>query len=64
MRRYGARRYCHINFSLKVILTPIALRIFLKEPLHRRVLIGGILGVIGVGVLIYPSLHNMELKGC
>lgn len=50
-------------FSLKVILTPIALRIFLKEPLHRRVLIGGILGVIGVGVLIYPSLHNMELKG-
>ena len=50
-------------FSLKVILTPIALRIFLKEPLHRSVLIGGILGVIGVGALIYPSLHNMELKG-
>ncbi len=50
-------------FSLKVILTPIALRIFLKEPLHRRVLIGGILGVIGVGVLIYPALHNIELKG-
>lgn len=50
-------------FSLKVILTPIALRIFLKEPLPRRVLIGGILGVIGVGVLIYPSLHNIELKG-
>ncbi len=36
-------------FSLKVILTPIALRIFLREPLPRRVLIGGILGVIGVG---------------
>lgn len=50
-------------FSLKVILTPIALRIFLREPLPRRVLIGGILGVIGVGVLIYPSLHNIELKG-
>lgn len=54
-------------FSLKVILTPIALRIFLKEPLHRRVLIGGILGVIGVGVLIYPTLHSFsglaDLKG-
>ncbi|WCH49516.1 DMT family transporter [Lysinibacillus sp. OF-1] len=54
-------------FSLKVILTPIAIRIFLKEPLHRRVLIGGILGVIGVGVLIYPTLHSFsglaDLKG-
>ncbi len=54
-------------FSLKVILTPIALRLFLKEPLHRRVLIGGILGVIGVGVLIYPTLHSFsglaDLKG-
>lgn len=47
-------------FSLKVILTPIALRIFLKEPLHRRVLLGGILGVIGVGVLIYPTLHSFS----
>ncbi|KUF29606.1 MULTISPECIES: DMT family transporter [unclassified Lysinibacillus] len=54
-------------FSLKVILTPIALRLFLKEPLHRRVLIGGTLGVIGVGVLIYPTLHSFsglaDLKG-
>lgn len=47
-------------FSLKVILTPIALRIFLKEPLHRRVLLGGILGIIGVGVLIYPTLHSFS----
>ncbi|HAU33888.1 MAG TPA: EamA family transporter, partial [Lysinibacillus sp.] len=47
-------------FSLKVILTPIALRIFLKEPLHRRVLLGGILGVMGVGVLIYPTLHSFS----
>lgn len=30
-------------FSLKVILTPIALRIFLKEKLHSRVLVGGFL---------------------
>jgi drug/metabolite transporter (DMT)-like permease len=54
-------------FSLKVILTPIALRVFLKEKLHSRVLLGGILGVFGVCVLIYPSLNNFQgfndLKG-
>lgn len=45
-------------FSLKVILTPIALRIFLKEPLHSRILIGGIIGVLAVCIVIYPSLHD------
>lgn len=47
-------------FSLKVILTPIALRIFLKEKLHSRVLFGGILGVLGVCILIYPTLNNFQ----
>ncbi|MEF7658721.1 DMT family transporter [Bacillus thuringiensis] len=47
-------------FSLKVILTPIALRIFLKEKLHSRVLVGGILGVLGVCILIYPNLNNFQ----
>lgn len=47
-------------FSLKVIVTPIALRIFLKEKLHSRVLIGGILGVVGVCILIYPTLENFQ----
>lgn len=47
-------------FSLKVILTPIALRIFLKEKLHSRVLAGGILGVLGVCILIYPNLNNFQ----
>ncbi|HHT7180787.1 TPA: DMT family transporter, partial [Bacillus cereus] len=47
-------------FSLKVILTPIALRIFLKEKLHSHVLVGGILGVLGVCILIYPNLNNFQ----
>lgn len=47
-------------FSLKVILTPIALRIFLKEKLHSRVLLGGILGVLGVCILIYPKLNDFQ----
>ncbi|KWW21766.1 MULTISPECIES: DMT family transporter [Peribacillus] len=54
-------------FSLKVILTPIALRIFLKEPLHFRILIGGIIGVLAVCIVIYPSLHDIhgfqDIKG-
>lgn len=54
-------------FSLKVILTPIALRLFLKEKLHARVWIGGCFGIIGVGVLIVPSLSSIDglsdLKG-
>ncbi|WHY13298.1 DMT family transporter [Peribacillus frigoritolerans] len=47
-------------FSLKVILTPIALRIFLKETLHSRILIGGIIGVLAVCIVIYPSLHDIH----
>ncbi|MEW5552627.1 DMT family transporter [Peribacillus frigoritolerans] len=54
-------------FSLKVILTPIVLRVFLKEPLHSRILIGGIIGVLAVCIVIYPSLHDIhgfnDIKG-
>ncbi|WP_249596110.1 DMT family transporter [Peribacillus frigoritolerans] len=54
-------------FSLKVILTPIALRVFLKEPLHSRILIGGMIGVLAVCIVIYPSLHDIhgfnDIKG-
>ncbi|WP_214848557.1 DMT family transporter [Exiguobacterium sp. s138] len=53
-------------FSLKVILTPVALRIFLKEQLHLRILFGGLLGVLGVLILLYPTLsdiHPNDMKG-
>lgn len=54
-------------FSLKVIFTPIALRIFLKKKLHFRILTGGLLGVLGVCLLLYPTLSNFQgisdLKG-
>ncbi len=54
-------------FSLKIILTPIALRVFLKEQFHPRILFGGILGVIGVCILLYPSMDDIhsfsDLKG-
>ncbi|OEH94179.1 DMT family transporter [Bacillus solimangrovi] len=45
-------------FSLKVIMTPIAIWLFLKEPLHPRLLVGGSLGVLGVTILMYPQFQN------
>ncbi|EJR93404.1 DMT family transporter [Bacillus mycoides] len=54
-------------FSLKTVLTPIALRIFLGEHLHPRILIGGIVGIAGVSILVYPLLtqgsSTSDLKG-
>ncbi|PDX99028.1 EamA family transporter [Bacillus pseudomycoides] len=54
-------------FSLKTVLTPIALRIFLGERLHPRILIGGIVGIAGVSILVYPLLtqgsSTSDLKG-
>jgi len=44
-------------FSLKTTMTPIALRIFLTEPLHRRIFIGGAIGTLGVAVLLYPTIR-------
>lgn len=43
-------------FSLKTIGTPLALRLFLKQDLHPTVLVGGLIGVCGVGLVLYPML--------
>lgn len=45
-------------FSLKTVLTPVALRTFLGEPLRARILWGGLIGIIGVLVLAWPMLTN------
>ncbi|MCU5332310.1 DMT family transporter [Bacillus wiedmannii] len=55
-------------FSLKTVLTPIALRVFLGERLHSRILLGGIVGIAGVSILVYPLLttgssNTSDLKG-
>lgn len=54
-------------FSLKTILTPITLRISLGEKLHPRILCGGIIGISGVCILVYPLLKestgSIGLKG-
>lgn len=42
-------------FSMKTVMTPIALSIFLKDRLEPRILTGGVIGFLGVGTLLYPS---------
>ncbi|BCB04047.1 DMT family transporter [Bacillus sp. KH172YL63] len=50
-------------FSLKTVLTPISLRVFLKEKLEPRILVGGMIGLMGVGVMVYPILvHDFSLN--
>ncbi|GAB78985.1 EamA-like transporter family protein [Austwickia chelonae] len=54
-------------FSLKTVMTPIALRISLGDRLSPRIMIGGVLGIVGVGILVYPMLAGgaqvASLKG-
>lgn len=54
-------------FSLKTIGTPVALRLFLKQKLHLSVVVGGVLGIAGVGLVMYPmlaqTLHSAALQG-
>lgn len=45
-------------FSLKTVLTPIALRLFMSRSLKKQVIIGGIVGISGVSLLVFPSLSS------
>lgn len=45
-------------FSLKTIGTPVALRIFLKQDLRLTVFVGGLIGIFGVGLVLYPMLDQ------
>ncbi len=47
-----------VIFSLKTITTPLALRLFLRQPLHPMVLLGGLIGVAGVTILVFPLLQT------
>ena len=62
--------YCCLsdfNILPKTVLTPVALRVFIGDRLHPRILIGGLIGITGVCILIYPllteSLSLDNLKG-
>jgi len=48
-------------FSLKTLGTPVALRIFLKQELRLSALVGGLIGICGVGLVLYPLLGQIQL---
>lgn len=43
-------------FSLKAVLTPISLYVFLGQRLTRRIFAGAVFGIMGVIILIYPKI--------
>lgn len=55
---WSAAAMVTLIFSLKAVLTPIALRIFLKERLNPQVIVGGTVSLIGVGIVVYPLLST------
>lgn len=61
----GSAALTTLVFSLKTVLTPIALRVFLRDRLARRILVGGLFGILGILVLLLPSLlvSRMDFDG-
>jgi drug/metabolite transporter (DMT)-like permease len=45
-------------FSLKVVFTPAALAVIKKEAMSLRLGIGGVLGILAVFLLLYPTLMH------
>ncbi len=49
-----------VMFSTMVILNALGGTLFLSQPLHGEVLLGGLLGIFGMGVLFYPELESLS----
>ncbi len=49
-----------VMFSTMVILNALGGALFLSQPLHGEVLLGGLLGIFGMGVLFYPELESLS----
>ena len=58
-----ASGYVAIVFSLIVIFNVLFGALFLKNPVHPRVLIGGAIGITGLMMVFLPSLGRLSLSG-
>ncbi len=52
-----------IVFSLIVILNVLFGGLFLRDPVRPRVLIGGILGIVGLALVFWRELASLDLTG-
>ncbi len=61
----GSAALTTLVFSLKTVLTPLALHLFLHDRIDRRVFVGGLFGILGILVLLLPSLMvaRMDVEG-
>lgn len=48
-----------VIFSTKVLMTTINMAIFLRRPLEKEVIVGGILGLVGIGLIFLPQLQGI-----
>ncbi len=52
-----------ILFSTIILMNVLFGAAFLGNPIRGRVLVGGILGVIGLGVVFWPELRGLDFAG-
>lgn len=57
---YSTAAIVTLIFSLKAVLTPIFISVAFKSKISRRIYIGGLLGIISVGVILYPELDHLS----
>lgn len=57
---YSTAAIVTLIFSLKAVLTPIFISIVFKSKIPRRIYIGGLLGIMSVGVILYPKLDHLS----
>ncbi|MET0404198.1 MAG: DMT family transporter, partial [Cystobacter sp.] len=49
-----------VIFSSKVLMTTLNTSLFLRRPLERQVIYGGLLGLLGIGLIFQPQLVGMR----
>ncbi len=58
-----ASGYVAIVFSLMVVFNVLFGAAFLRNPVRPRVLLGGVIGIVGLGMVFLPSLGSLSLSG-
>lgn len=65
---YVSSMFVGVVFSFKTIITPLFVFLFLKDELDGKVMVGGLISIVGIIVLLYPKLYTLFdgnfLLGC
>jgi drug/metabolite transporter (DMT)-like permease len=58
-----ASGYVAIVFSLMVVFNVLFGAVILRSPIRSRVLIGGVIGIMGLSLVFLPTLSGLNLSG-